>query len=147
MRHLFAGWGFQAGALPQSFESCWSQACQRLDSADSAHCHWTFALLSTRSQTSAAYALQDWASRIPCHIDWKTCTDSAIAHIATPSHSPRLQQRFATGSVAEALALHAGAALAHSRLLVLRIVSADRRATLAIAGPPLPTSLIPGVLP
>lgn len=147
MRHLFAGWGFQAGALPQSFESCWSQACQRLESADSAPCHWTFALLSTRSQTSAAYALQDWASRILCHIDWKTCTESTIAHIATPSHSPRLQQRFATGSVAEALALHAGAALAHSRLLVLRTVSADRRATLAIAGLPLPTSLIPGVLP
>ena len=147
MRYLFAGWGFQAGALPQSFESCWTQACQRLESGDSTPCHWTFALLSTRSQTSAARALQDWASRIPGHIDWKTCAESAIAHIATPSHSARLQQRFATGSVSEALALQAGAGLTHSRLLVLRTVSADRRATLAIAGLPLPTSLIPGVFP
>ena len=147
MRYLFAGWGFQAGALPQSFESCWTQACQSLESADSAPCRWTFALLATRSQTSAARALQDWANQIPGHIDWKTCAESAIAHIATPSHSVRLQQRFATGSVAEALALHAGTVLPHSRLLVLRTVSADRRATLAIAGLPLPTPLIPGVLP
>ena len=147
MRYLFAGWGFQAGALPQSFESCWSQATQRLGGTDSAPCRWTFALLATRSQTSAARALQDWASQIPGHIDWKSCAESAIAHIDTPSHSARLQQRFATGSVAEALALHAGAVLAHSRLLVLRTVSADRRATLAIAGLPLPTPFIPGVLP
>ena len=147
MRYLFAGWGFQAGALPQSFESCWSQACQRLGGADSAPCRWTFALLASRSQTSAARALLDWASQIPGHIDWKTCAENEIAHIATPSHSARLQQRFATGSVSEALALQAGAGLAHSRLLVLRTVSADRRATLAIAGLPLPTSLIPGVFP
>ncbi|MCO8249810.1 cobalamin biosynthesis protein [Comamonas thiooxydans] len=147
MRYLFAGWGFQAGALPQSFESCWTQACQRLGGVDSTPCHWTFALLSTRSQTSAARALQDWAQQKLAQIDWQSCADSAIAHIATPSHSPRLQQRFATGSVAEALALQAGAALAHSQLLVLRTVSADRRATLAIAGLPLPTPFIPGVLP
>lgn len=147
MRYLFAGWGFQAGALPRSFESCWTQAHQRLESADSAPCRWTFALLASKSQTSAARALQDWARQIPGHIDWKTCAESEIAHIATPSHSARLQQRFATGSVAEALALQAGAALTHRRLLVLRTVSADRRATLAIAGLPLPTPFIPGVLP
>ncbi len=147
MSHLFAGWGFQTGALPQSFESCWSQASQALASADTAGCRWTFALLSSRSQTLAAGALQDWARQRLAQIDWESFADSAIAHIATPSHSPRLQQRFATGSVAEALALHASAANASSRLLVLRTVSADRRATLAIAGLPLPTSLIPGVLP
>ena len=64
---------------------------------------------------------------------------------------PRLDPHSVLESMSKArfdtLALHAGAALAHSRLLVLRTVSADRRATLAIAGLPLPTPFIPGVLP
>ncbi|MDR3065928.1 MULTISPECIES: cobalamin biosynthesis protein [Comamonas] len=147
MRYLFAGWGFQAGALAESFESCWTQAVQTLDCAGSVPCRWTFALLATRSQTCAARALQDWANQIRGPIDWKTWTEDAIARVATPSRSARLQQRFATGSVAEALALRASSALPHARLLVLRTVSEDRRATLAIAGVTPPTSLIPGVMP
>ncbi|MEX8193691.1 cobalamin biosynthesis protein [Comamonas guangdongensis] len=134
MTHLFAGWGFKSDATQQSFSDCWTQACQRLLPLGSRRCSWTFAMLSSRGHTSAAIALQDWAALTLLRPRWRTYQDTEVRHMATPSASERLLQRFATGSVSEALALRAGAEQAGSELLWPRLVSADRRATLAIAG-------------
>jgi len=131
MRLLFAGWGFRAAAQPQSFASCWAQACAQLAPGD-----WQFALLESRRGTPAWEAFDAWQrAAVPeaaCHA-WP---ESAIAQLVTPSVSRRLVARFATGSVCEALALHAARLHADAPALVLRrIVSADRLATLAVAAP------------
>ena len=136
MRPWFAGWGFRAGAQPSSFASCWEQACQQLAQSGIAPGGWTFALLASKSQTPGANALKNWAAAAMPHAVWLSCAEAAIRQVATPSVSERLLQRFATGSVAEALALHAARAHADSRLILRRIVSADRHATLAVAGLP-----------
>lgn len=134
MRPLFAGWGWRAAAQRQSFASCWAQACARpLQGA------WRFALLESRRETAAWAEFAAWQhAAVPeamCHA-WP---ESAIASIDTPSQSSRLVARFATGSVCEALALHAARQQgAQAQLLLHRIVSADRQATLAIAGLALP---------
>ena len=145
MRPWFAGWGFRAGAQPPSFASCWEQACQQLAKSGSAPGYWTFALLESKSQTLAAAALKNWAAVAMPQAAWLACAEASIRQMATPSVSERLLQRFATGSVSEALALHAAREHADSRLVLHRIVSADRHATLAIAGLP-PHSLETGVL-
>ncbi|MDP0926864.1 cobalamin biosynthesis protein [Paracoccus onubensis] len=54
----------------------------------------------------------------------------ALARITTPTQSRISLQVYGTGSVAEACALAAGA---RSRLLIARVVSADRMATAALA--------------
>ena len=126
---LFAGWGFRAAAQPQSFASCWAQACVQLAPGD-----WQFALLESRCGTPAWDAFGIWQrAAVPeaaCHA-WP---ESAIAQLATPSVSRRLVARFATGSVCEALALQAARLHGDApRLVLRRIVSADRLATLAVA--------------
>ena len=133
MRPWFAGWGFRAEAQQQSFASCWEQACQQLEIAPG---HWTCALLESKSQTPASSALKTWAAVAMPQAVWLACAEAAIRQMATPSVSERLLQRFATGSVSEALALHAAREHAGSGLILHRIVSADRQATLAIAGLP-----------
>lgn len=134
MRPWFAGWGFRAGAQPSSFASCWEQACQQLEMAPG---HWTFALLESKLPTPASSALKAWAAVAMPQAVWLACAETAIWQVDTPSVSERLLQRFATGSVAEALALHAARVHAGSCLILRRIVSADRHATLAVAGLPL----------
>lgn len=130
MRPLFAGWGFRAAAQPQSFASCWAQACAQLAPGG-----WTFAVLDSKLQTPAWEAFEAWAREAAPQAECRAWPESAIAQIATPSSSPRLLARFATGSVCEALALHAARRQgdAHACLLLQRIVSADRQATLAVA--------------
>jgi len=130
---FFAGWGFRAAAQPQSFASCWEQACAQLAPGD-----WRFAVLASRLQTPAWEAFQAWSRAAMPQAPCQAWPESAIARIDTPSSSPRLVARFATGSVCEALALHAARAQgnAQARLLLQRIVSADRQATLAVAAAP-----------
>lgn len=57
----------------------------------------------------------------------------AVAGIATPTHSPRIEALHGTGSVAEAAAL--AACGAGARLVARRVTSACGRATAAIAVP------------
>lgn len=133
MTRLFAGWGFRAAAQPASFADCWARACEPGD--------WTFALLESRRQTPAWAAFQAWAAGAAPHAALQAWPESAIARIATASVSPRLMGRFATGSVCEALALHAACGQADTpaaqiTLVLRRIVSADRQATLAVAAWP-----------
>lgn len=147
--HWFMGWGFTSDAQPQSFASCWEQVKQPLP-PQGICC----AVLSTRLATPAWQALQHWmAGRWP-QVQWLVVDAAEIAHVATPSMSPRVAQRFGTGSVSEALALHAArmhaaptlGEAAAGGLLVPRMVSEDRCATLAIAAgrlssPPFPTGV------
>lgn len=131
---LFAGWGFRSGVRQQSFSSCWEQAREQLVPADMAQGLWTFAVLASKSQTSA---WREFKTAMP-EAAFLCCQESDIRHVATWSVSVRLLQRFGTGSVSEALALHAAgehaAGTAHPALILPRIVSADRQATLAVAG-------------
>ncbi|MEG0053995.1 MAG: cobalamin biosynthesis protein [Comamonas sp.] len=140
MTLLFMGWGFKSDAQQHSFASCWEQA--RLELQQSAMC---FAVLRSRLDTPAWLALQSWtASGLP-QVQWLIGGDAEIAQIATYSHSERVVQRFATGSVSEALALYAANRQIQPEtacLLVPRMVSQDRRATLAIATALQPSSLL-----
>ena len=137
---LCMGWGFKSDAQPQSFASCWEQA--RLQLPLQAMC---FAVLRSRLDTPAWLALQSWAASCLPQVQWLICDDAEIAQIATHTRSERVVQRFATGSVSEALALYAANRQTPpetARLLVPRIVSQDRRATLAIASALQPSSLL-----
>jgi cobalt-precorrin 5A hydrolase len=58
-------------------------------------------------------------------------TQTDLAQMITPTQSQRIQDRFGTGSLAEAAAL--AAAGPDARLVVERVVSGDGRATAAIA--------------
>lgn len=143
---LVAGWGFRAGAVQQSFASCWEQA-QRLMAINQASSQaWTFAVLETKLETTAHAEFILWRAAAMPQANAMSCSESDIRDIATPSSSLRIAQRFGTGSVSEALALHAAARLAllppssqDIRLLLPRIVSADGCATLAIAHCARPT--------
>lgn len=139
---LFAGWGFRATAQPQSFASCWAQARERL-----APDAWSFAVLESKLQTPAWDAFQAWSRDAVPDAECQAWPESAIALVATPTSSARLMARFATGSVCEALALHAARVQggAQASLLLRRIVSADRQATLAVASvaPSLETGVHP----
>ena len=139
---LFLGWGFKSDAQPHSFASCWEQACLHLNQCQSVMC---FAVLRSRLETPAWLALQSWAASCLPQVQWLIGDDAEIAQIATHTHSERVMQRFATGSVSEALALYAANRQTPpetARLLVPRMVSQDRRATLAIASALQPSSLL-----
>ncbi|KIN75380.1 Precorrin methylase [Sulfitobacter noctilucae] len=58
-------------------------------------------------------------------------TQSDLAQMITPTQSQRIQDRFGTGSLAEAAALAAAGPTA--RLVAERVVSGDGKATAAIA--------------
>ncbi len=147
--HWCMGWGFTSDAQPQSFANCWEQVALPLP-PQGICC----AVLKTRLATPAWQALQRWVAGCWPQVQWLVVDAAEIAHIVTPSMSPRVAQRFGTGSVCEALALHAAQThaaptsgeAAAGGLLVPRIVSEDRCATLAIAAgglssPPFPTGV------
>ena len=58
-------------------------------------------------------------------------TQADLAQMITPTQSDRIQDRFGTGSLAEAAAL--AAAGPNARLIAVRVVSSDGKATAAIA--------------
>lgn len=141
---LYMGWGFKSDAQAHSFASCWSQT--GLQWPPQGIC---CAVLKTRLDTPAWQALQDWvtsyAPQVQSQAQWWMGDEVEIAQTTTPSHSERVMQRFATGSVSEALALQVASHYGPSEdisLLLPRIVSEDRRATLAIATVRHPSSLL-----
>ncbi|WP_415796371.1 cobalamin biosynthesis protein [Comamonas aquatilis] len=155
MMALIAGWGFRAGALQQSFSDCWEQACQALAASELTDSNWTHAVLASRLHTPAWPELKRWAASATPHADFWMCEEASIRQVNTDSVSLRIEQRFGVGSVSEALAICgaeqlAGSAAKHAELLadhspkrrhmheavhlvLPRMVSADRHATLAIA--------------
>lgn len=152
---LVAGWGFRSSAAGQSFASCWSQAHQELQALSVpvlAPEPWAHALLETRAPTSAWTEFVAWAAEQTPDAALLRCEECSLQAITTTTASARVQQRFGCGSVSEALAmigleqlmqqwscapeyvadsLHASPNI---QLILPRIVSADRQATLAIAG-------------
>ena len=130
------GWGFRAAAEHSSFASCWAQACSCVAGLGAEPAQITFAVLPSRMPTPAWQALLAWqAATVPQAECWPI-SEAEIHQAATPHQSRRLLQRFGTGSVCEALALCAASRLAGPQAIhwaLPRIVSADRRATLAVA--------------
>lgn len=137
MTTIYLGWGFKSDAGQDSFSSCWLQACQHQPQLKSWQGPVSFSVLHSKARTAAAIALESWADLTFPDLQWSCHAESDIQQIKTPSTSERLLQRFATGSVSEALALLAAHRNADAReapfLLTSRIVSEDRHATLAIA--------------
>ena len=130
-----AGWGFRSGADRSSFASCWEQAHQQLDLASSKSAHWTFAVLDSRVSKPGWQQLLAWKSDNMPFADCVQIAESDISKTETPTSSARLEQRFGTGSVCEALAWQAALQRADQRevqWMLPRIVSADRQATLAV---------------
>lgn len=152
MMRLVAGWGFKSSAVRQSFSSCWLQVHQALSVAQVAHVHWAHALLETRAQTSAWAEFLAWADEKTPNAELLVCKEARIQAISTQTVSARVQQRFGCGSVSEALSIIGAETLMQKglcapeyvantlpvppciQLILPRIVSADRQATLAIAG-------------
>ena len=171
MRSLTVGWGFRAQAQAPAFADCWQQACAQLPAlADATH-RVCMVVLESRCSTDACRRLIACIEPILPNVVWRCAPDSAIRAVVTPHESARLQQRFGTGSVCEALALQASSGwgiesidrqcereMRHTcqsqqaaanalpratmpitdprqavRLLLPRIVSSDRHATLAVA--------------
>ncbi len=87
------------------------------------------AAVATVSGKAEADALKLLARE--CGVPIRAIPVETLACIATPTQSERINDRFGTGSVAEAAAL--AAAGPHARLISLRAVSGDRTATAAIA--------------
>ena len=154
MMRLVAGWGFKSSAVKQSFSSCWLQVHQALSVSQVAHAHWAHALLETRAQTPAWAAFVAWADEQTPSAELLVCKEACIQAVSTQTVSARVQQRFGCGSVSEALSLIGAETLMRQGLcapeyvagalpvppniqfVLPRIVSADRQATLAIAGVP-----------
>ena len=148
MTPVFAGWGFKADVSEQAFFSCWQQACEQIEWLDSSKSPLVFSLLNSKLKTSGGMALQRWAKAAFPQVQWLTWDESDIQSIQTASTSARLVKRFGTGSVSEALALRAAAGPNPAYLLLPRIVSSDRSATLAIAAAEQPPYILKtGVLP
>ncbi|MEG0939881.1 MAG: cobalamin biosynthesis protein [Comamonas sp.] len=151
MMHLVAGWGFKSSAVQQSFSSCWLQVHQALSVSQMAHAHWTHALLETRAQTPAWAEFVAWAEEQTPGSELLVCEEACIQAIRTQTESARVQQRFGCGSVSEALSLIGVETLMQkwlcapeyvadtlpvppkTQLVLPRVVSSDRQATLAIA--------------
>lgn len=155
MMRLIAGWGFKSSAVQQSFASCWSQArqaLQTLSAAELAPVPWAHALLETRAQAPAWAEFAAWAAEQTPGTQLLRCKAIDLQAVATQTVSARVQQRFGCGSVSEALAFVGAETLMHQwvcapenvadvlpippniQFVLPRIVSADRQATLAVAG-------------
>ena len=135
--HWVVGWGWRSVANAASFASCWAQAHRSNERIGAAAAKLTCVVLQSRMSTSAWQDCLTWQSAALPHAQWLQCTEDDIHLSETPSRSERLLERFGTGSVCEALALHAARQLAgvHGTvaLALPRIVSADRCVTLAAA--------------
>lgn len=85
--------------------------------------------IATVSDKADSDALQQLAREL--NVPIKAMPANVLAGIATLTQSELIQEKFGTGSVAEAAAL--AAAGRHARLVATRVVSQDRTATAAIA--------------
>lgn len=116
------GVGFRAAAELPSLKDAVSQAMRAtgLDEIDA---------LATETEKASAPVFYDLAQTLDVPVICVIAPELAV--IMTPTQSPRVQERFATGSLAEAAAL--AAAGPGARLVVERVISGDGMATAAIA--------------
>ncbi|PIV74707.1 MAG: hypothetical protein COW55_08300 [Rhodobacteraceae bacterium CG17_big_fil_post_rev_8_21_14_2_50_65_11] len=108
------------------------------EAADGAAFDDALALAGTRPDALACLA----AKATPALVAWASTQglpltrldEHDIAGLETPTTSPRIAARFATGSIAEALALTAARKGGHkARIIAPRVTSACGRATMALA--------------
>jgi cobalt-precorrin 5A hydrolase len=107
-----AGFGMRAGTGPASLRDALARTGLKVHA---------LATIAERADLLRPLAL---AMGLPLRI-------VAVAGVATPTQSPRVQARFETGSVAEASAL--AAVGTGARLVGLRVTSDDGMATCAVA--------------
>lgn len=116
---IWAGIGLRDGAGGAAFDDALCWAVRRPDA---------LACLAGK----ATPALVAWAAA--AGLPLTRLEEQDIAGIATPTTSPRIAERFDTGSVAEALAIAAARTGGHpARIIVPRVTSACGRATMALA--------------
>ncbi|MDN7133979.1 cobalamin biosynthesis protein [Halomonas sp. MC140] len=115
-----AGFGFRREATLASLEQALEQLCQQYGDID------------RLAVTHAMRPLVESLGRQHC-LEVIVVADDDLASMATLTRSAYSQQAKGTGSVAEAVALLAAGSGA--RLLGPRIISADRKATAAVAKP------------
>lgn len=116
---IWAGVGLRAGAGEAAFRDALTRAGRRPDA---------LACLDTK----ATPALTGWAETEALPLTH--LTDQDIAGEQTLTCSPRIKARFATGSVAEALALASARKGGYrARLIAPRVASACGMATIALA--------------
>lgn len=114
-----AGFGFKKDVTPASLR----EALLAAGGAEG------LAAVATVSDKADAEALQQLARE--CGVPIMAVAADVLAAIDTPTQSKLVAEKFGTGSVAEATAL--AAAGPRARLIVTRVVSRDRTATVAIA--------------
>ena len=145
MLRVALGWGFRAQAGAGAFAHCWQQAVpawaalMQAGGADEGRIalRLVCAVLAEKAPVPAFAQLRQWLARALPAAVWLPCHAAALHGQHTAHHSPRVQARFGTGSLCEALALHGArhgvSAAAPARLLLPRRVSGDGQATLALA--------------
>ncbi len=116
---IVAGFGFRSIATTESLRDALARA---------AGCHEVAALCAPEDKAQAA-CLHGLAGLLGLPV--RAISTQALARCETPTRSPPALQRYGTGSVAEASAL-VGAG-AGAKLLSTRCISADGRATCALA--------------
>lgn len=116
---IVAGFGFRASANVDSLRSAYEQAAGGVK----------VTALATAENKARAAGLQALAEALALPV--MMIPAAALEQMHTPTQSPRVMQKYATGSLAEAAAL-AGAGPG-ARLVSPRHISADRLATCAIA--------------
>lgn len=112
---IAAGFGFQSAASTDALRDALSRAAQ----GRAVHC-----VATARGKAAAPLAALAGALAVPLRA-------VPVAEVPTPTQSPASLARYGCGSVAEAAALVAAGPGA--RLLGVRVVSADGRATCALA--------------
>ncbi len=141
------GIGLRAQAPADALQALWreAQAALTAPAPQGPQGHWaahtSHAPHAAQVDGFCAVALLDSKARHPALARWLQAVAPHAAVIAVAqdqlpaqpvaTHSPRLQARYGTGSVAEAAAL--SAAGPEATLIVPRLVAADGSATLAVA--------------
>lgn len=130
---LMCGWGFTSRADVAAFASCWTQA--QLAWPALPRSTVVCAALQAKRDQASAQRLQAWVAEQQPTAHWLWLDEAELQAVRTATQSARIAARFGTGSVSEALALRAARQLGMDagRLVLRRVVSADRQASLALA--------------
>ncbi len=116
------GIGFRAEADVTSLQDALAQALAQDTGAG-------FDAVVTEAAKARASAFRDFAQALG--VPGLGISQTDLAQMITPTQSLRIQDKFGTGSLAEAAAL--AAAGPNARLVVERVVSTDGMATAAVA--------------
>jgi len=118
----FVGIGFRAEADATSLQDALAQVLATADDIK-------FDAVVSEAAKSREQVFRDFAHALG--VPGLGISQTDLAQMITPTQSARIQDRFGTGSLAEAAAL--AAAGPRARLVVKRVVSTDGMATAALA--------------